>query len=135
MKLNVTQTEVSAGVTIEEIEELIKEGNEGTNISDKSLEELKSEVVQYKAQLMKYEKEDYNVEEITKEIKALYPEIIKCSIGTQKSWNDDKNIQEKYTIAIIKLPKHLTEEKHNQLVSWLQTKLSVDSVKVFEEVD
>ena len=90
--------------------------------------------------LIKYlKKEDYNVEEITKEItkeiKALYPEIIKCSIGTQKSWNDEKKIQEKYTIAIIKLPKHLTEEKHNQLVSWLQTKLSVDSVTVFEEVD
>lgn len=135
MKLNVTQTEVSSGVTIEEIEELIKEGNKETNISDKNLEELKSEVVQYKAKLMQYEKEDYNIEEITKEMKALYPEITKCSIGTQKSWNDDKNVQEKYTIAIIKLPKHLTEEKHNQLVSWLQTKLSVDSVTVFEEVD
>lgn len=135
MKLNVTQTEVSSGVTIEEIEELIKEGNKGVNISDKNLEELKSEVVQYKAKLMQYEKEDYNVEEITKEMKALYPEITKCSIGTQKSWNDEKKIQEKYTIAIIKLPKHLTEEKHNQLVSWLQTKLSVDSVTVFEEVD
>ena len=135
MKLNVTQTEVSSGVTIEEIEELIKEGNKGANISDKNLEELKSEVVQYKAKLMQYEKEDYNVEEITKEMKALYPEITKCSIGTQKSWNDEKKIQEKYTIAIIKLPKHLTEEKHNQLVSWLQTKLSVDSVTVFEEVD
>lgn len=135
MKLNVTQTEVSSGVTIEEIEELIKEGNKGANISDKNLEELKSEVVQYKAKLMQYEKEDYNVEEITKEMKALYPEITKCSIGTQKSWNDEKKIQEKYTIAIIKLPKPLTEEKHNQLVSWLQTKLSVDSVTVFEEVD
>ncbi|MCI6190040.1 MAG: DUF389 domain-containing protein [Clostridium sp.] len=135
MKLNVTQTEVLSGVTIEEIEELIKEGNKGANISDKNLEELKSEVVQYKAKLMQYEKEDYNVEEITKEMKALYPEITKCSIGTQKSWNDEKKIQEKYTIAIIKLPKHLTEEKHNQLVSWLQTKLSVDSVTVFEEVD
>lgn len=135
MKLNVTQTEVSAGVTIEEIEELIKEGNAGTNISDESLEELKSEVLQYKAQLMQYENENYNVEEITKELKALYPEITKCSIGIQKSWNDEKKIQEKYTIAIINLPKNLTEEKHNQLVSWLQTKLSVDSVTVFEEVD
>ena len=133
MKLNVTQTEVSSGVTLEEIEELIKEGNIGGNIS--SLEELKAEIVQYKAQLKQYENENYNVEEITKEIKALYPEITECSIGTQKSWNDEKKIQENYTIAIVKLPQNLTKEKHNQLVSWLQTKLSVNSVTVFEETN
>ena len=134
MKLNVTQTEVAEGISSDEIEELIAKELDNT-VSENEIEKLKSENIAYKAQLSKLDGEKFNYEKITKELKALYPGIKSCSIGTQHSY-DTTNDNSNTTIALIlSLPSPLTDQEKNQIISWIKVSTETNyDIKIIEEL-
>lgn len=137
--LKVTQTEVSTGISAEEIQEiienqLISSNNSTTSIQTDAteIENLKSEILQYKALLLEYQNNEFDIKSITDELKSLYPQIINCSIGLQKYWNDELQAIEEKVIVIMYLPVHLKTNEHNQVLSWLETKLNKSNIEIFE---
>ncbi|MDD5794115.1 DUF389 domain-containing protein [Clostridium sp. HCP1S3_B4] len=134
IELHVTQTEVSDGITSDEIEKLIAKEIDNTDNKDE-LEKLKSENIAYKAQLSKLDSEKFDYEKITKELKALYPQIKSCSIGTQHSYDTSNNSSNTDLVLILSLPAALTDQEKNQITSWIKASTETTyNIKIMEEI-
>lgn len=137
MKLVVTQTELSEGVTFEDIQSLIeKEYNQKTsNTQQEDIENLKSDLVKYKAQILEYQTYDFDIESITKELRVLYPQIKNCSVGQLKSWDNAENQSVTNVVANISTSTPLTYEQKLQLTAWLETKTNKQPIYLFENIE
>lgn len=140
MRLRVTQTEVAAGVSAEDIQAIIEKELDGNAVQlnqmnqAQEMEDLKAELTKYKARLLEYQSYDYDVESITRELKALYPQIDGISIGTQKSWDSVQEQTVVSTVAVLSLPEYLVPAQHRQITDWLVTKTQSDTVVLLQDV-
>lgn len=138
MKLSITQTELGEGINYDEIKSLVEKEFDETNKSNnlvtqaKDIENLKTEIVKYKAQLLDYQTYDFDVESITREVKALYPQIDNCLIGQLKSWNDTENRQEINITVAIDLNSVLLPDQKEQLIDWLEIKTGFSPITLIE---
>lgn len=134
LDLHVTQTEVAEGISADEIEELIAKEIDNT-ASENEIEKLKSENIAYKAQLSKLDSEKFNYEKITKELKALYPQIKSSSIGAQHSYDTSNDSSNTTIVLILSLPSPLTEHDKNQIISWVKVSTETNyDIKILEEI-
>lgn len=140
MNLVVTQTELREGVSYDDIKTLIEKEFDETDKNNnlvtqaKDIESMKAEIVKYKAQLLDYKAYDFDIASITKELKALYPQITDCSIGQLKRWDEDKEKQEVTIAATVDVNKILLPEQKEQLTNWLETKTNSKNIVLFENV-
>lgn len=140
MALHVTQTEISQGVSFEEIQQLIeRELDDSQKQSSllsqaQELETIKSELINYKARLLEYQSADFDIETITKELQSLYPQVLSCSIGRHKSFNPLTQELETGVVAAIDLPQALSGEQRDQLTGWLAVKTGTPSVTLYENI-
>lgn len=140
MKLRVTQTELTEGVSYADIQTLIEhelvENAKETNLvtQNKKIEELQGELVQYKMQVLEYQNAyDYDVEALSREICALHPQITHISIGRQKIWEADSDDVATGVMVTIKLPEKMPQEECDQLARWIEVKIGASPVMLYQD--
>lgn len=87
--LKVNQTQVSQGVSLEDVESLIdssmsKSSNSISLEQNSEIKDLNNQITALKAQLLEYQSKDLDVASLAKELSALYPEIISVEAGYVK---------------------------------------------------
>lgn len=140
MTLRVTQTELNEGIDYEDVQALIEkeleQNSQQANIlsREQELENLKAELVQCKAQLMEYQRYDFDAEGIARELKALYPQVWGCAIGRQKKYDETVG-ESRYAIAVnLDTAQALTPEEKGRITDWLTAKIGEGTLLVYEHV-
>ncbi len=88
-----------------------------------------------KKQLEFYSKKMLPSEQIAKEIRAQYPNLISITLarGEKVDTESITEIQQEEVVAIIKLESKLTLLEHNKLEEWLSIRLDIPNIRIIEE--
>lgn len=130
VKVNIKQL----AITDKNLDKLLSE-NKKAESNEEEINELQTEVLAYKSQLESYEKDNINVEEITKEVKSLFPTIKTLNIGYLSNYDDAKNTNNKEVYVVIKVSEKLQNDEKSRLISYLKVVTKKDTVNLIENIE
>ena len=109
----------------EDLKELIKE-NKNLKEDEKEIDELEAEILAYKS-------DDIDVEEVTKELKVLFPKIKSCSIGCLSNYDEETKGSNKEVYIILKLSEGLTDDEVSRIESYLKVVTKKEKINIIQQ--
>ena len=79
------------------------------------------------------EKNQYDSEEILKEVKTLYPDINSVSIANHTFISENDSADFKVPVFIYNINKDLNAEDKVKLMNWLKERLDLDSLEMYRK--
>lgn len=98
--------------------------------NSRRLIEQSEQINNLETKLAAYTRYDNMGKEISREIKAIYPEITKISMSNITECRTDTAASRRYILAVIGSRSVLNEEKREQLQKWLKVKTQADSLRI-----
>lgn len=106
--------------------------------SNKEVYKLKEQIAILNQQLSRKKNQLDSIEnskrignELLKEIKALYPNIIGCSVAESYFFTENADSSQKYYLVSFKFNKSLTKNDELKIQNWVSKRLKTDSVMLF----
>lgn len=133
--LKVNQTQVSQGVSLEDVESLIDSSisNSPDSISlehNTEITNLNNQITALKAQLLEYQAKDVDAASLTKELAVLYPEVAGCAVGYVNAIQIGDESSESRLLVFVETNRELAEADISKISEWIAARLEVDAAMV-----
>ena len=134
-KLKVNQTQVSQGISLEDVESLIDSSitNSSNSISleqNTEITDLNNQITALKAQLLEYQAKDVDAAALTKELTVLYPEVAACAVGYVNAVQTGEENSESRLLVFVETDRELAEEDMSKINDWIAARLEIDATMV-----
>ena len=134
LHLKISQPNMEGIITSEDLKNYM--ANSKMDDSQVTLALKDNEIAGLQKQLKKYEKYDFDLKEISQDLKILYPSIEKVSLGIQQG--QDVNGKDTFETLLVELYTNdeLSEKDQKTLIRWFESKTSEEDVTlVIKKVD
>lgn len=134
-RLKVNQTQVSQGVSMEDVESLIDSSimNSSNSISlehNTEITDLNNQITALKAQLLEYQAKDTDAVALTRELAVLYPDVTSCALGYVNAVQTGGESSESKFFLFVETAKKLAEEDISKISDWIAARLAIDKAVV-----
>lgn len=130
-QLKVTQGEMSSSLGTEDVKNILSEELYAQNQVALSDKEKKIELLE--SELLKYKLTDYAVEQMSKELKALYSGIESFSVGNQKVYNAADDSTSNHIVATLRSSVTLSTEDQERIKAWIGARTGGGEVLLYVE--
>lgn len=129
MTLKITQPNLDGVITADDLQKYLQnDQNTETDIAialkDNEISGLKEQLKIREKELEEYKKYDYDIEDMRKELRILYPEIKDFSIGPQKGCTTDGSESYETVLVTLKTTINLSDEEKYKITNWFRVKTS-----------
>ncbi|MFR8331650.1 MAG: hypothetical protein ACLU9S_04175 [Oscillospiraceae bacterium] len=107
-----------------------KQPGERRPVSEAGAGEPEGRLVGAKAKLLDYQAFDFDMQAITRELQALYPQVQSCSMGRHRIWSETTQQVENRVMATLDLPAPLSAEEKTRVETWLAARAGVQAVTI-----
>lgn len=134
-KLKVNQTQVSQGISMEDVESLIDSSisNSSNSISleqNTEISELNNQITTLKAQLLEYQAKDVDAVALARELAVLYPEVKACEVGYVNAVQTGAELSESRLMVLVEADATLDAEDITRIKDWVAARLTIDAAMV-----
>ena len=133
MTLKITQPNMDGVITAEDLKQYVEAGNkaEETEIAlalkDNEIAALKDKIEGYEEELSVYKSHDYNLEEMQKELNAIYPSIESFSLGIQKGSGEENT---ETLLVVLHTNQKILKADQEKIKAWFSTKTAEENVNL-----
>lgn len=129
MTLKITQPNLDGVITADDLQKYLQndqntESDIAIALKDNEISGLKEQLKIREKELEEYKKYDYDIEDMRKELRILYPEIKDFSIGPQKGCTTDGSESYETVLVTLKTTINLSDEEKYKITNWFRVKTS-----------
>lgn len=137
--LKITQPNMEGVLTADDLQKYFADGKADDQVAlalkDNEISTLREKLSSCEEALAQYETQAYDVQEIRRELQALYPVVTSMSMGIQTGMDADGSELREALLVVLHTDEPLTEADHEKLTNWFRTRTGEASVTLIEQCD
>lgn len=102
--------------------------------NEEQIAELQTEIIAYKSQIAKYQEEDIDIEQITKEVRSIFPEVKNINIGYLSKFNEEKKSKDRVIYVVADVSEELSNENKEKLIAYLKVVTKKDNINLITNI-